>query len=339
MAIREDLVSSAVTFLQDPSVEGAPLEKRIAFLQSKNLTQEEINVSLSRAGDINSATSSTWNQSGYRTDQRPAFQQHNDFGPYSPGYWQQSTPPQVPRRDWRDYFIMATLMSSRYVVPLIAPPTPPQLEQDKTAIDQSFERAFGLIEQLSSDTAEIKTSEEGRKEKLDTAIIEFETAIQELKEASHRRDDDTRRINDEVKSFQDMIPRAMKAQEENSDARLKELTSELKGLKTLIANRLGTGGTASSKSSATPTNSDAGKAQTSTAANGADSNTSNRPDVHHAEKGPDQGKLSPSPYGRRSSSKGGIPAWQLAASKKQHEPETSETISTAQNKMDSTEAN
>ena len=36
--------------LKDPSVAAAPLEKRMAFLQSKNLTQEEINAALSRAG-------------------------------------------------------------------------------------------------------------------------------------------------------------------------------------------------------------------------------------------------------------------------------------------------
>ena len=226
----------------------------------------------------------------------------------------------------------------RYILPLIAPPTPPQLEQDKTAIDQSFERAFDLIEQLSNDTAEIKASEEGRKEKLDTAIVEFETAIQELKEASHRRDDDTRRINDEVRSFQDMIPRAMKAQEENSDARLKELTSELKGLKTLIANRLGTSGTAITKPSAASTNNDTGKAQVSSAVNGTEHKTSHRPDVQHEEKEPDQETATSSPFARRPSSKGGIPAWQLAASKKQSEQETPETVDAAQNKVEHTEA-
>jgi peroxin-14 len=51
MAPREDLVNSAVSFLRDPSVASSPLDKRIAFLQSKNLTQEEIDLSLARAGD------------------------------------------------------------------------------------------------------------------------------------------------------------------------------------------------------------------------------------------------------------------------------------------------
>ena len=47
-------------------------------------------------------------------------------------------------------------------------------------------------------------------------------------------------------NLQSMLPKAMKAQEENSDARLKELNAELKSLKTLIANRMG-GGVPTSK--------------------------------------------------------------------------------------------
>ena len=42
MPIREDLVSSALTFLSDPNVQVSPLTKRLSFLESKGLTQEEI---------------------------------------------------------------------------------------------------------------------------------------------------------------------------------------------------------------------------------------------------------------------------------------------------------
>ena len=42
--------------LQDPSVAASTLDKRIAFLKSKNLTQEEIDTSLARAGAIASST-------------------------------------------------------------------------------------------------------------------------------------------------------------------------------------------------------------------------------------------------------------------------------------------
>ena len=45
--------------LQDPSVAGAPIKKRIAFLKSKNLTKEEIDISLARANESDAASASS----------------------------------------------------------------------------------------------------------------------------------------------------------------------------------------------------------------------------------------------------------------------------------------
>ncbi|KAK5016304.1 peroxisomal membrane protein pex14, partial [Cryomyces antarcticus] len=146
--VREDLINSAVSFLQDPSVASAPLDKRIAFLQSKNLTQEEIDLSIARAGSpdeyapTSTATPSTPN-SNYAYPQQPSYnrpppqQGYNSYPPPQNGYWPQPPPPEPPKRDWRDWFIMATVTggisyglyvtAKRYIIPLIAPPTPPQL--------------------------------------------------------------------------------------------------------------------------------------------------------------------------------------------------------------------
>lgn len=44
--LRMDLISTAVNFLNDPQVKSAPLSKRLAFLESKGLTQEEIDLAL-----------------------------------------------------------------------------------------------------------------------------------------------------------------------------------------------------------------------------------------------------------------------------------------------------
>ena len=44
--MRQDLIASAVKFLQDPKVQEAPLAKRISFLESKGLSPEEIKVAL-----------------------------------------------------------------------------------------------------------------------------------------------------------------------------------------------------------------------------------------------------------------------------------------------------
>ena len=44
--IRIELVSTAVNFLNDPQVKSAPLSKRLAFLEGKGLTQEEIDLAI-----------------------------------------------------------------------------------------------------------------------------------------------------------------------------------------------------------------------------------------------------------------------------------------------------
>ncbi|KAF4629470.1 hypothetical protein G7Y89_g8673 [Cudoniella acicularis] len=245
MTIREDLVSSAVTFLQDPSVSGSPIENRIAFLQSKNLTQEEVDTALARASGESAPAPGP---SNYIPQQQVTRQPQPGYGGYQQYPWQQPPPPEVPKRDWRDWFIMATVMggvgyglyfvAKRYVYPMIAPPTAPQLEQDKQAIDDQFEKAFSLLEQLSKDTDALKSSEQARTERLDAALTEVESVISELKTASRRREEESRRISDEVRGLKDLIPKAMEGQKETTDTRLRELNTELKSLKTLMGQRL-----------------------------------------------------------------------------------------------------
>jgi peroxin-14 len=93
------------TVLQDPSVSGSPIENRIAFLQSKNLTQEEVDTALARA----SGETAPANYSNY-APQQVARQPQPGYGGYQQYPWQQPPPPELPKRDWRDWFIMATVM-------------------------------------------------------------------------------------------------------------------------------------------------------------------------------------------------------------------------------------
>ncbi|PVI06187.1 peroxisomal membrane anchor protein [Periconia macrospinosa] len=352
--VREDLITSAVSFLQDPSVASASLEKRIAFLQSKNLTQEEIDVSLARASEDPSHPSPTPSQSppvanyAYRPPaSTPAY---NGYPP--PGYWQQPPAPEPPKRDWRDYFIMATVMggisyglyftAKRYIVPLIAPPTPPQLEQDKAAVDESFKRAFDLLEQLNTDTAALKASEEARTTRLDNALGEMESVLVSLKESSKRQGDDNRRIEDDVRGLRDLIPKALEVQKETTDLRLKELSSELKSLKTLVGNRMGSGaarppstpyyGSGQPQGSASTPNINGGVTASpapqpsATTPLGEQANSANASEaqgsstVAAAPSTPVPEKTaSPSPYGRLAGGRAAIPAWQMAAAKKNEE--------------------
>ncbi|OJD39763.1 peroxisomal membrane anchor protein [Diplodia corticola] len=359
--VREDLVNSAASpfsapafthaltasRLHDPSVASAPVEKRIAFLQSKNLTQEEVDAALARAAGDGPPPSAVSAPSGpppaYGYQQPPP---PPGYGSY-PGYWQQPPPPPpVPKRDWRDWFIMATVMggvgyglyftAKRYIYPLIAPPTPPQLEQDKKSIDESFEKAFALLDQLNTDTTALKASEEARTQRLDSAVTEMESVMDSLKDSLKRRDADSRRLEDDVRGLRDLIPKALEAHKEGTDNRLKDLSQELKSLKTLVGNRMGSGvpSTASRPASganmwgspAAGVNGNSGGVSTSAppaaappaAAGGATTSAgeTQQQDSSSSSAATPTAQASSSPYARFSNGRAAIPAWQMAAAKK-----------------------
>ncbi|KAM0502385.1 hypothetical protein ACHAP8_003925 [Fusarium lateritium] len=270
MSIREDLVTSAIQFLQDPSVASSSVESRISFLRSKNLTQEEIDVALSRTGGSAPAAPSASFPSAPAGP--PPGQQY--YPPYPQHAWQPPPPP--PRRDWRDWFIMATVvggvsyglyeLGKRYVYPNVAPPTPEKLEQDKKSIEDQFDRAFTLVEQLAKDTESLKNAEKERTEKLDTAIADLETVMTDLKAANRRREDDANRIRDEVQSLKDAIPKALENQKSLTDNRLREINTELTSLKTLVSQRANTSSATTSSSTMNYMRNTGGSANTPAAA-------------------------------------------------------------------------
>ncbi|KAI0377037.1 peroxisomal membrane anchor protein conserved region-domain-containing protein [Hypomontagnella monticulosa] len=242
MAIREDVVASAVTFLQDPNVISSPLENKLSFLRSKNLTQEEIDVAFARSGTPGGSVPTSSQPSG------PVQYQPN-YGQYqTQPYGWQAPPPEPPKRDWRDWFIMATVMggvgyglyfvTKRYLYPLVSPPTPEKLDQDKALVDEQFEKAFATLEQLTKDTEELKSSERERTEKLDKVLDELDTFMRDTKSASRRHEDETDRLREEMKALKGVIPKSMTANKEFADNRLKEITNEVKSLKSLINQRM-----------------------------------------------------------------------------------------------------
>ncbi|TVY71251.1 Peroxisomal membrane protein PER10 [Lachnellula suecica] len=336
MAIREDLVASAV-ILQDPSVAGSPIENRVAFLQSKNLTQEEVDAALARAGGESAPVAGSY--SNYAPQQQIIRQPQSGYGGYQQGPWAQPPPPEVPKRDWRDWFIMATVMggvgyglyfvAKRYVYPMIAPPTAPQLEQDKQVIDDQFEKAFSLLDQLAKDTEELKTSEKTRTERLDVALTEVESVISELKSASRRREDESRRMGDEVRGLKDLIPKAMEGQKESTDSRLKELNTELKSLKTLMGQRInptassaaGSYGRTSGAAASTPAATSSSNTNGTSAGDGVTPKPASVSNGTGTESVASLQSRSASPFGTGApAGRAAIPSWQLAASNKSASP-------------------
>lgn len=238
MAIRQDLVASAVTFLKDPQVASAPLAKKIEFLESKELTSEEIQEALSRAnGTSTTVTPPPAVGSSAAPPPLPAY-----------SYATYAQPPPLPKRDWRDYFVMATVsvgvtyglyeLARRYVVPLIVPPTPPALDADKQALETEFARAQALLDQLAAETEQLKQTDAERGQKLDAALVEVEAAVTSVKEQVARRDEEMKLVKSQVENIRNELPKALTKHGEVQQFSLTELQSELKSLKHLVSTRI-----------------------------------------------------------------------------------------------------
>lgn len=87
--------ANPTSVLQDPSVASSPLEKRVAFLQSKNLTQEEIDIAIARAGEesVQTTTTTTATPVGYAQQQQPIYRPTAPQPGYGPGPYGQWQPP------------------------------------------------------------------------------------------------------------------------------------------------------------------------------------------------------------------------------------------------------
>jgi peroxin-14 len=225
--------------------------------------------------------------------------------------------------------------AKRYVVPLIAPPTPPQIQQDKASVDASFDKAFALLEQLATDTQQLKDSEAARKERLDAALADVESVVSRMRQANEDRDLEAKRIAREISEIRDQIPRAIEKEKEATDNRLKELNVEMKSLKTLVVNRMVGGGAGAGQQQTAPSRistpvynqqqsqqqhipaipgsaTDAPRTNGITSPSAADESVSSP----GAAAG---GSGSGTPYSRLLNGKAAIPSWQLAAQKRSEE--------------------
>ena len=57
--MNDELINSAVSFLRDPNVASAALAKKVEFLESKGLNQEEIEEALKRVNESDSSATIT----------------------------------------------------------------------------------------------------------------------------------------------------------------------------------------------------------------------------------------------------------------------------------------
>jgi peroxin-14 len=93
------------------------------------------------------------------------------------------------------------------VVPLIKPPTPAELEEDKQLVTAKFDEAQQILELLKTETTELKQSQEEQKQKVDQALETVEKTVAELQESGRRREADLRSFKTDIDSIRELIPK------------------------------------------------------------------------------------------------------------------------------------
>lgn len=114
---RAQLIQNAILFLNDPKTQSSSLTSRIQFLESKGLTEKEIEQAIREAADgYGSSTGSgagmgTGPGEGGRERIRPSSSPYGrqPERPSVPapnyGYGYTYSPPEPPKKDWRDLFV------------------------------------------------------------------------------------------------------------------------------------------------------------------------------------------------------------------------------------------
>ncbi|ODV80047.1 uncharacterized protein CANTADRAFT_48844 [Suhomyces tanzawaensis NRRL Y-17324] len=243
--MNEELIKSAVAFLKDPNVNGLPLTKKIEFLESKGLGQQEIEEALKRAGN-GATTSSSSSTASTTPTNTPAV------SPAPPpslpiDYY---NAPAVPERSWKDYFIMATAtvgvtyavyqVASKYLIPSIIPPSQTSIEKDKQKIDEEFIKIDKILEQLSEDQTQIKEANEAKLKEIDVVIDNVNDFLSKYNKDKLKFDDDLRLMKLEIDNLSNSVEKNMALTKENIRDELVEINEELQSLKQLLKNRSGT---------------------------------------------------------------------------------------------------
>ncbi|AGO10740.1 AaceriAGR381Cp [[Ashbya] aceris (nom. inval.)] len=230
---RKELFQSAVSFLGEPSVQTAPLTKKVEFLQTKGLTEDEIQLALEQAGKAET-------QGRHEVPQSTSIS--TEAVVRDAVY--ETVPPPLPRRDWKDYFVMATAtvgvcyglyeVTRRYVIPQLMPESRSRLEQDKRQIEDHFEKVDRLLEKLEQEQDEFRDQQVDKLKELDSTIIKLQGALEETTKTRNNINFEFRDLKLQVTEMAKKLDEFRLARDHNSQ--LTALQADMDSLKRLIKN-------------------------------------------------------------------------------------------------------
>ncbi|KAF9129523.1 peroxisomal membrane protein pex14 [Mortierella sp. 14UC] len=307
---REDILASAVKFLQDPKVQASSLGKKVAFLESKGLTSEEIEEAMQRANGTAPAAGAV------STAIVPA-QHQQMMQPYPGQQVMMAPPPLPPKYDWKDMFIAAVVaggfsygmwqVAKKVVGPKLQWPSQEELEMDKKKLDEQFDEIEKSLAEVKDSTTTVAKNVEEQTAHVKESLEGMTGVLDGMKTNDEKREQELSGLKADIENIKTMIPKLMEKNKESQANVLNELQTEIKSLKSLLLNRRAPGpGAPGSPAGAGSTSAPWNAAYASSQANSAVS----------SPKAADEGSA-PAATGAMSflNNKASIPAWQLAAQK------------------------
>lgn len=225
----EKLVESAVEFLGNPSVQRSTVESKSAFLKSKGLNDAEINEALKNS-----------------LSPQPEYTPLSLPRPTIDNLYYYSPPP-LPPRSWKDYFIMATATAgvtlgmyqviARYLIPAILPPSQHKIDQDMEVVASEFKKVDKLLEQLQIEQNEAKALTTTRLGEVEAAVSKVNEFLASYAQDKLRSDDELKLVRLEIDRVTHLIEKSMLCQSEKLKLELLEVRDELKSLKQILKSR------------------------------------------------------------------------------------------------------
>ncbi|GAA6021937.1 hypothetical protein JCM10207_002606 [Rhodosporidiobolus poonsookiae] len=236
---RAALLTSAVSFLRDPSAASSPLAQKIAFLESKGLTQPEIQTALAQA-----AMSGGGGAAGGAGGYAPPPQRYGaGYAPYGP----QPGGMREYEKDWRDWFIMgvvgggvgwlAVKLAQKFLLPSLQPPSESDLEASQRALEAKYDEAAALLHTLQESTDAVAASLDEQKASVEKELDEVRKAVEEMREGERKRDEWAKKVEQQVEDMAKSLPTLMDKQAAAQSSSLADLQTELKSLKSLLIAR------------------------------------------------------------------------------------------------------
>ncbi|KAF9951520.1 peroxisomal membrane protein pex14 [Mortierella alpina] len=314
---REDILASAVKFLQDPKVQASTLGKKVAFLESKGLTSEEIEEAMQRANGTAPAAG------GAALVPAPV-QQGNmmvpAYGQPGPGQVMMAPPPLPPKYDWKDLFIAAVVaggfsygmwqVAKKVVGPKLQWPSQEELEMDKKKLDEQFEEIEKSLADVKDNTTVVAKNVEEQTAHVKESLEGMTGVLDGMKTNDEKREQELSGLKSDIENIKNMIPQLMDKNKESQANVLNELQTEIKSLKSLLLNRRAPGPGAPGSPAGSPA------APWSAAASySSPSATSTQPSTPMAAAPVSTPKSEEGGAMSFLNNKASIPAWQLAAQK------------------------